>query len=95
MRLGDTLRNSLFGKWAAAAASYLSGETKFSAKEQHLGADEFGVKRDLGRSFFSRQLPARTRAARIRALSSEGRAVAYNKGWISYSEALPLPGEWL
>lgn len=49
--------------------------------ELTLDSDAFAIKRKLGRSFFSRQLPRRTRAARLATLTSDERLLAKIKGW--------------
>jgi hypothetical protein len=46
-----------------------------------LDADEWAVKRKLGRSFFTRQLNPNTRAARIASLTEAEWQLARRRGW--------------
>ena len=59
-----------------------AGEDRPTLNELRLDADEYTVKRKLGRSFFTRQLPANSRAVRIASLSHEEWLLAKNRGWL-------------
>lgn len=50
--------------------------------EMRLDAEEWAVKRKLGRSFFTRQLNTNTRNARIMSLTRGEFELARNRGWI-------------
>lgn len=58
------------------------GDDAPSRRELRLDANEFAVKRKLGRSFFTRQLNPNTRAARIMSLNREEWELAKERGWI-------------
>ena len=59
------------------------GEDTPTQNEMRLDADEWAVKRKLGRSFFTRRLNPNTRAARIASLSNAEYDLARNRGWFS------------
>jgi len=50
--------------------------------EMRLDADEFMVKRKLGRSFFTKQLNENTRVARIASLTPVEFELARARGWV-------------
>lgn len=50
--------------------------------EMRLDADEFMVKRKLGRAFFTRRLNENTRVARVASLSQAEFELARNRRWI-------------
>lgn len=52
-----------------------------SRNEMRLDADEWAVKRKLGRSFFTRRLNPNTRAARIASLTPAEYDLARTRGW--------------
>lgn len=58
------------------------GQETPSQNEMRLDADEWSVKRKLGRSFFTRRLNPNTRAARIASLLPHEYDLARNRGWI-------------
>ena len=58
-----------------------AGERTPNQNEMRLDADEYVVKRKLGRSFFTRRLTANTRAARIASLEHGEYLLAKNRGW--------------
>lgn len=60
----------------------LSGEQEPSRNELRLDADEWAVKRKLGRSFFTRHITPNTRAARIASLNRAEYDLARARGWI-------------
>jgi len=58
-----------------------AGHDTPTQNEMRLDADEWQVKRKLGRSFFTRQLNPNTRAARIASLTGAEYDLARNRGW--------------
>jgi len=50
--------------------------------EMRLDADEFMVKRKLGRSFFTKQLNENTRVARVASLNEGEFELARSRGWV-------------
>jgi hypothetical protein len=58
-----------------------TGDDLPTRNEMRLDADEWAVKRKLGRSFFTRQLNANTRAARIASLTEAEWQLARRRGW--------------
>lgn len=75
-RAYTTARKAMGGLFAAV------GDDAPSRRELRLDANEFAVKRKLGRSFFTRQLNPNTRAARIMSLNREEWELAKERGWI-------------
>jgi len=57
------------------------GEDMPTQKELRLDADEYTVKRKLGRSFFTRRITPNTRAARLASLTQQEYMLARNRGW--------------
>lgn len=53
-----------------------------SKKDRLLTVNEIGVKRKLGRSFFSKQVNPRLKSRRVRELTGDERAIARERGWI-------------
>lgn len=49
--------------------------------ESRLDATEYGVKRKLGRSFFTRSITPNTRAVRLASLTHAEYLLAMQKGW--------------
>lgn len=76
MRAGFKKARDLFAPLFKAA-----GDDTPTQNEMRLDADEWAVKRKLGRSFFTRQLNHNTRAARIASLTNAEYDLARNRGW--------------
>jgi len=77
IKKGFNAARSLFSGAFAAA-----GVDTPTANEMRLDADEFMVKRKLGRSFFTRQLNENTRVARIASLNEQEFMLAQSRGWV-------------
>jgi len=58
------------------------GDRTPTRNEMHLDADEWAVKRKLGRSYFTRRLNPNTRVARIASLNEAEYELARNRGWV-------------
>lgn len=58
-----------------------AGEERPTLHELRLDADEYAVKRKLGRSFFTRRITANTRAARLASLTHAEYLLARARGW--------------
>ena len=58
-----------------------AGEDKPTLNELRLDADEYTVKRKLGRSFFTRRITLNTRAARLASLTQGEYMLAKGRGW--------------
>ena len=77
IKKGFQAARSLFAAQFAAI-----GESPPTRNEMTLDADEFNVKRKLGKSFFTRQLSHNARVARILSLSQDEYQLASEKGWL-------------
>lgn len=77
LKRGFNAARNLFGGTFAEA-----GIDTPTMNEMRLDADEFMVKRKLGRSFFTRRLNTNTRNARIMSLTRGEFELARNRGWI-------------
>lgn len=58
-----------------------AGEERPTLHELRLDADEYAVKRKLGRSFFTHRITANTRAARLASLTHAEHLLARDRGW--------------
>ncbi len=73
--------------WKRAAKAFEplfreTGEKVPTQREMRLDTSEYTVKQALGPSWFTRQLSAKTRWARLSELTPEERAIAREKGWL-------------
>lgn len=59
----------------------VAGEDKPTFNELRLDADEYTIKRKLGRSFFTRHITRNTRAARLASLTHPEYLLAQARGW--------------
>jgi len=58
------------------------GDAAPTQNEMRLDADEWAVKRKLGRSFFTGRVTPNTRAARIASLTNGEYQLARDRGWV-------------
>lgn len=77
IKTGFKKARNLFSSMFAA-----KGEDSPTQNEMRLDADEWMVKRKLGKSFFTKQLNHNTRTARIASLNQAETELAQARGWV-------------